>query len=105
MKNEQFDFACSRTFREGLPNLAVDYRASDTFAGPPSRRRSPSRNLFADQERDALLQELMGVRSSCDEWKRRAIAAEAELERLQAQLKSARTKHAENFTGISELTA
>lgn len=100
--DDRFDFPCSATFRGGLPDLRVDYRASSTFTGPPSRRRSPL-PLFADQERDALLQELMGVRSSRDEWQRRAIAAETELERLRAQSKP-RGQDVPKFTGIVVLT-
>lgn len=103
MKGEQFDYPCSRTFREGLPDLRVDYRASNTFTGPPSRRRTRSPQLFADQARDEWLQEIKGLQSSRDEWMRRAIAAEAELERVRTQLRKFRAKDAEGFTGITEL--
>ena len=42
MNDDLFDFPCSSTFREGLPSLSVDYRASGTFTGPRySKQRAP----------------------------------------------------------------
>jgi hypothetical protein len=68
MKDEDIDFACSSTFREGLPNLRVDYRASDTFAGPRLSARPKPARLVNDSRLSSLQQKVRELRSSCKYW-------------------------------------
>ncbi len=71
-----FDFPCSRTFRDGLgsPNT-IDYRTSRTFSGPLRRPSRPSPQ-FRDQELDDLEQQILGWRATALYWQERARRAE-----------------------------
>ena len=103
MKNEDLDFCCSSTFRQGLPELTVDYRASDTFTGPPFRRQTGSQCFAADQQLDDLRQQIRGWQSSSHYWMSRALEAEEQLTRLHDRQATSRARPVAGFTGIEEL--
>lgn len=95
--SDDFDFPCSRTFRDGLPDLTVDYRVSRTFQPLPTKRLLRERSIGRSGDDWDARQGLLGWRSEAAYWEKRAVKAEEEVERLQGLLDKSKSA----FRGVN----